>query len=276
MQDNKLFLINPRTEFAMDMLVANPPHALMIHGRQGSGKVKLARILLRRINPQMDIQVFEALEGKSLGIDLIREIRTYMQIKTSSNLPFRAAIITPADTMTEEAQNALLKVLEEPASGSMILLLARNPASLLPTIISRVNVLNALPVELKAAISHYSEYDLETVTKYYRVSSGAPELLQTLLMNLDDPILDSIAKAKTFLTSTRFERLKQVEEHKAVAETLIFNLLNLVKATLQNPRLDEKNRLRFIQLFKVLSESEKRLKDNVSKKAVLLEVALAI
>ncbi|MDQ2973460.1 MAG: hypothetical protein M3Q79_03205 [bacterium] len=276
MQNNKLFLINPRTETAMDMLVANPPHALMIQGRQGSGKVKLARMLLRRINPQMDIQVFEALEGKSLGIDLIREIRNYMQIKTSSSLPFRAAIITPADSMTEEAQNALLKVLEEPALGSMILLLARNPASLLPTIISRVNALNALPVELEAATDHYSEYDSETVQKYYRVSGGAPELLQTLLMNLEDPMLDAITEAKIFLTSTRFERVKQVEEHKAKADTLLFNLLNLVKATLQNPDLPEINRIRFINLFKLLSESEKRLNANVNKKAILLEVALAI
>lgn len=73
---------------------------------------------------------------KSIGIDIIRELRTTINIK-----PFegeqRLVVISGFEDMTLEASNALLKVLEEPPENVFFLLLTSNISMILPTIISR-------------------------------------------------------------------------------------------------------------------------------------------
>ena len=60
--------------------------------------------------------------------------------------PYRIFIVDDADKMNEEAQNALLKTLEEPPSYAVIILLTTNANELLPTIRSRAVLLSMLPV----------------------------------------------------------------------------------------------------------------------------------
>ena len=75
-------------------------------------------------------------EGASIGIDRIRALIRDIGLK-----PYEANkkvyIIDDADAMTQEASNALLKTLEEPPSGSVIILVTENTNLLLPTIVSR-------------------------------------------------------------------------------------------------------------------------------------------
>ena len=63
--------------------------------------------------------------------------------------PYRIFIVDEAEKMNEEAQNALLKTLEEPPSYAVILLLTTNANELLPTIRSRAVELPMLPVPEK-------------------------------------------------------------------------------------------------------------------------------
>jgi DNA polymerase III delta' subunit len=59
----------------------------------------------------------------------------------------RVVVVATADTMREEAQNALLKTLEEPGAATFLLLEARRPEELLPTVRSRVQRLRVLPLD---------------------------------------------------------------------------------------------------------------------------------
>jgi DNA polymerase-3 subunit delta' len=75
-------------------------------------------------------------DRKSIGIATIRELKYKTQIlpqELSSNI----FIVRDAHTMTPEAQNSLLKVLEEPPAGVYIFLLCDTAAALLPTVRSR-------------------------------------------------------------------------------------------------------------------------------------------
>jgi len=80
-------------------------------------------------------------EKKQIGVDDIRQV-----IKSISIKPYMAdkkvVIIPDADGITPEAQNALLKVLEEPPPYGAFLLLSATPERLLPTIRSRCTELN--------------------------------------------------------------------------------------------------------------------------------------
>ncbi|MDE6128280.1 MAG: DNA polymerase III subunit delta, partial [Lachnospiraceae bacterium] len=82
----------------------------------------------------------------SIGVDDIRtQINGDIAIKPYSS-PYKIYIINEAEKMTVQAQNALLKTLEEPPAYAVILLLTTNVNSLLQTILSRCVILHMKPV----------------------------------------------------------------------------------------------------------------------------------
>lgn len=269
-------LVNPKTEAAIDRFVANPTHSVMLVGDYGSGKVSLTHNLLSRINPKMSVRVFTPEAGKAIGIDAIRELRAFLQIKSASQLPGRAAVVVPADTLTDEAQNALLKTLEEPAKGSMVILLVRNPTILLPTVLSRVRQISVFPVSLELAIKCFKDYDESTVTKNYALSGGASELLNALLAGEEHPAINNLAQAREFLTSNLFTKLRLAEQEKANTVSMVRALQTIVKTMIQNPNIDSQRRKRLKAMFLQLHDAELKLAANVNKKAVLLELALTM
>lgn len=92
-----------------------------------------------------DIKLIEPLEDKkSIGIAHVKEGIVFMQEKPLS-LPIKILLINKADWLTTEAQNALLKTLEEPPEYALILLLSKTENSLLPTVISRCRKMKTKP-----------------------------------------------------------------------------------------------------------------------------------
>lgn len=81
-----------------------------------------------------DILVLEP--QPAIGIDAIRKLKNYLLLQPHS-LRCKSVVILAADKMTPEAQNALLKTLEEPAADTFIFLEVSNPDLLLQTTISR-------------------------------------------------------------------------------------------------------------------------------------------
>lgn len=84
-----------------------------------------------------DILYFEA--GMKLGIAQARQIKKHFSLKPNS-LKGKIAIIEEAEVLTLEAQNALLKTIEELPEEAILILGANSDAILLPTIISRCQV----------------------------------------------------------------------------------------------------------------------------------------
>ena len=76
----------------------------------------------------------------SIGIDEIRNIRYEASLKPYEGMK-RVFIINDAEKMTEEAQNAFLKLLEEPPQNHIFILTSSNVGGLLPTVLSRCKVL---------------------------------------------------------------------------------------------------------------------------------------
>jgi DNA polymerase-3 subunit delta' len=91
----------------------------------------------RKMPDHPDLIVVEVLEGKTrIGIDQVREVLARLAFAPHES-DRRTVIFRDADRMTEEAANALLKGLEEPPSGTLMVLTTARPAHLLPTIRSR-------------------------------------------------------------------------------------------------------------------------------------------
>lgn len=124
-------------------------HSYMFVGKSGIGKRLFAREFAKGLlgNLEKDILNFEdykeigLIDGKKIiSVDQIREI-----IKEASELPTesekRVFVIDEADKMNVEAQNSILKTLEEPPEYVVIILIVTNENKMLETIKSRCNIL---------------------------------------------------------------------------------------------------------------------------------------
>lgn len=150
------------------------PHALLIHGRPGLGKTLLGLSFAQRLlceaargedpacgtcvscgwfelgnHPDFRLVQPDALaaapvdagEGgekgsKQIRVDQIRDLQAFLRIGTHRG-GLRIALIRPAEAMNAATANALLKSLEEPPVGTLMLLVSSAPQHLLPTVRSR-------------------------------------------------------------------------------------------------------------------------------------------
>lgn len=136
---------------ARDIECGTLAHAYIVEGPKGSGRHTLVRGVLtalahggdggkieRLICP--DVIYIERKEGKkSISVDAVRELRDEAYL-SSNDLDFKAFVISEAHLMTVEAQNAFLKILEEPPENVYFFLIT-NGGALLPTVRSRAPVL---------------------------------------------------------------------------------------------------------------------------------------
>lgn len=157
-----------RERLATDVSEGKLSHAYIIEGAHGSGKRTLARELCAalactnresgRIPCGRCLACRKVAEGKcpdviriergskaSIGVDDVRFLRADV-LTPPNDLDSKIYIIEGADTMTVQAQNALLLTLEEPPSYVMFLLLCENATALLETIRSRAPKLSLCPV----------------------------------------------------------------------------------------------------------------------------------
>lgn len=79
-------------------------------------------------------------ENKTIGIDEIRNLKTKLALKPF-NSKIKLAVLLNFEKATPEAQNAFLKTLEEPPNNTLIVLTAPNTDLLLPTLVSRCQVI---------------------------------------------------------------------------------------------------------------------------------------
>lgn len=79
----------------------------------------------------------ESMKRRALSVDEIRQAGDFLS-RFPTEGKYRVVIIDEADRLTPPAENALLKVLEEPNSTSIIILVTHRPAQLLPTVRSRL------------------------------------------------------------------------------------------------------------------------------------------
>lgn len=103
-------------------------------------------------------------EKTAIGIDKVREIRSWLAIKSTTSQP-KVAIISHADTLTEAAQNAFLKTLEEPPENTYLILMTKNLDLLLPTVISRCQIIE-LPEKTNLDIPKKEFEELKTVLNW--------------------------------------------------------------------------------------------------------------
>jgi len=223
------------------------PHALLVYGPRGVGKLalaeRMAQLLLcegkprpcdtcdacrwflggnhpdfRRVEPE--VLWAEKPEKPSIivKIEQVRELADFLYLRSHRG-KLRVALVHPAEEMNENAANALLKGLEEPPAGAVFILVSHRPAQLLPTIRSRcVKVPVPIPPRA-AALDWLSGRKVIDAARWLAYAGGAP--LRAVEYAAEAQSLDRLLKAPVPVdTREDAERLAEALQKMALDHAL--------------------------------------------------------
>ena len=218
------------------------PHAIIIEGAEGTGKKTIADIIAQycvcasdgqrpcgvckscikakeHIHP--DIVYADGQQSKALSVDSIRTIRSSAYI-VPNEAPMKVYLLLNCDKMLAPAQNAFLKILEEPPKNVQFIMTVKSSASLLQTVRSRSRIFSLFPAEIDDAVDivskRFPERDISEIKDIAEVCDGnigmtlqmlenggqeaqklAEEIFASILLPSEYPLLKSIQQ----LTSDR-------------------------------------------------------------------------
>ncbi|MGE0081774.1 MAG: DNA polymerase III subunit delta' [Thiohalomonadaceae bacterium] len=119
-----------------------------VHGQGACGKCRGCHLFLTGNHPDL-LRVYLLEDKKDLTIAQVREAIAFQELKPQY-ARHKVIVVAPAERMNENAANALLKTLEEPAEGTLLILVSDRPGSLLPTIRSRCQLVQLGPATADA------------------------------------------------------------------------------------------------------------------------------
>ena len=232
-------------------------HCYIFSGNEGTGRFLLAKEFAKSIvckeksgcnkcipckqfsdNTSPDYKVIDLLEEKgktkkAITVDQIREVVADIYIKPSV-FEKKIYIIKNADKMNINAQNAILKSLEEPPSYVIFILIVTNTELLLPTIVSRGTIVNFTPLTektVKEIIKENYEIDIPdsllslsmgSVTEAYKISISEEhknirdEIIKTTLMFFKEK--NTVGLLRLYGLIIKYEKEKE----------FVFNVINTV------------------------------------------------
>lgn len=286
-------------------------HAYIISGADGVGKMTVAKAFARALQCEEymgdscgkciscrsfdngnhpDVFYVVPTKTKALGVDDIREQLIKQSETKQYKYKYKVFIVDNADTMTQQAQNALLKTLEEPPSYVVILLLAKSINGFLPTILSRCVNLKLNPLSsnmVKEYLENVEKIDSTKAEFFAEYSQGSIGRAIELYDSEDfakkrQAVVDCIVKAINSDIVSAMNCAKTLEEYKGdmsvidimqmfFRDALIFNTTNKSKNIIQKDIFDDiksiakkLNTEQIIEKYDAVLESEKQLKQNAN------------
>jgi len=191
-----------------------------------------------------DTLTVEPGENGTIGIDAIRELKYFLWQKPNVG-ERRTAIVNDAELMTTEAQNALLKIAEEPPLSTLLILVTSDVEALLPTISSRLEKLYFSTVSEKIILDWIEKvFPKERLPGVVaKKSFGKPGLARRLIE--DKNLSDSLKIAENIL-NLQGERRKDFIKDLLKKDDFNFNkLLDAMIFYVSSLQLRDKNKINF-------------------------------
>lgn len=212
---NKLDLTN------LERLAVSPNHAIILETPARYGADTLALALADMMKARTNT-IFPTLKGNideingSVSVESIRELQTYAKHKSDK---LHAIIINKADSMTKSAQNAFLKLLEEPNENTVFILAVEDINKILPTVISRSQIIKIHRVSVEQSTEYINKLGITDSRKSAQIlylASGLPAEIKKLVT--DDKYFtfrsETIKMARELLNQSNYEKIIAVSKLK--------------------------------------------------------------
>lgn len=284
-------LLHARTMQQLELFLKQPSQFVLVTGPDGAGKNLflhyLAKKILKKSEGTYKHKIIELGLEKPPSIEETRQLKRELHRKAAGdNEVNRVIIINKLSEMGQEAQNALLKVLEDIPESTISMAGARQPSNVLPTIRSRVTQqIDLLPVSLDEALKYFSNnnHSHETITSAWQMSGGRAELLRAILENDQHPMQDSVEIAKKLLKASTFEKLTLINDinkkDRTDIEQLITTLRMMAHSAIRN--LSNKNTsndayMAWLNVSRQSLIAQQQLLSNAQTKMVLTNLCINI
>lgn len=268
---------HPSTQSTLELLKKDLPQALLVAGPVGIGLSAVHThfgdelgIIAQVILPEKDEKV--DVEKGVISVDSVRRI--YDMTKTIETGK-RLIVIDFAERMGVQAQNAFLKLLEEPGKNTHFMLLTHEPAKLLPTIHSRVqqfDVRSITETQSEELLDELGIKDPQKRSQLLFMASGLPAELSRL--SSDERYFEARAQivrdARTFLQGSEYDRLKLAAMYKDDRNKALLLIDDTLKMLQRNI---EQGKIELIPKVEKLLEAYQRLEANGN---VRLQLAAAM
>lgn len=254
-------------------------HSYMFIGTSGIGKKMIATEFAKAIlclnenkycdkcksciefnsNNHPDFMIIEP-DGNNIKIEQIRELQKRITEKPIISTK-KVYIIDRADTMTKEAQNCLLKTLEEPPEFATIILLGENVNAFLLTIKSRCMILNFNPIEDEEIKKYLQEnYQMNNITKaeldLFQGSIGKAIALKDKLEQYEslEKFVENLER-KDLIDNVKLVETLYKDKEEIIEMLEYINILLLKKA---------REDYRYTKCVQIVEETKKRIKQNAN------------
>ena len=233
-------------------------HAVLLSGEKGVGKKFFSKHIIKMlvcqnknkpcgicaqcqkidkdIHPDV-FNIFPAGKSETIGVKEIAPIKVNINIKPN-DADFKFFIINEAERMNKYAQNAILKMIEEPPEDSIFILTSQNSQALLATVLSRVTKIALGPAEKEEIETflkkNYSDFSNEEIKEAAKNSGGnigtAISLLQNeqereILKDSQTVALNIIEKDRALLNLS----LGKYSKEKTLAQNLVNNVKQIYR-----------------------------------------------
>ena len=248
-----------------------PHHAFLFSGPEGVGKSLVAREFAAMLLgcPDEDpsgkqdfllIAPESKKDGgkKSMSVEAVREVGMFLSRFPAESVR-RVVVLDDADRMTEAAQNALLKTLEEPNSTSVLILVAARMGKLLDTVVSRTFRVSFSPVSESLIRDRFGSSSVEP----FFFSLGRPGIVSMAINDADSfgrrrELLRSLFR----ISSLSFSERLDLSEKLSVSPSETADLFEWWVTGLRNTR--RKDALSFrtaAPFYGILEEIEKTIRE---------------
>lgn len=242
-------VIHPMSEKLLVAICNKFPQSLLVTGDVGVGLSTIGRYIaeLRRVKPMVILPEKDEkidIEKGIIGVDSMRRLLDDVRTKTSGD---RIVIIDYAERMTHQAQNAFLKLLEEPSENTYYILVSSSVSKLLPTITSRTECLTIRPVTIEQSNELLDSLGVTDAVKRSQLlfmGGGRPAELYRLTNNNDyfASRSESVRDARELLRGTVYQKLliaHKYKDNRSMVLTLLLDVSNILKRSIiTNPNVD--------------------------------------
>lgn len=247
-------IMHPASEKMLVAVVNNLPQSLLLTGAIGVGLGEVSKYIasLRSVTPTIILPEKDEkidLDKGIVSVNIMRRLYDETRTKAAGE---RIFIIDYAERMTGQAQNAFLKLLEEPGEGVYFILVSHSISKLLPTILSRTENLNMRPVSRKQSeelLDKLSVSDAKKRSQLLFMAEGLPAELTRLATNDDyfNKRSSIIRSARELLMGSTYQKMLIAQNYKDDRAATLLLLLDstkiLKKSIIDNPQIETIKRI---------------------------------